>query len=626
MAVQIISQIQQSLWDTGLTHESSFEMALLILAWGKVSAAQAIPVELRLAPSLLDQPARIPMVLAQLGDSDPSRFGVFGDAKLVMQIDGARFRPAFDLVLRQTKSGIVEAVDATSFADHTTEVPGSMPSEVASFMLGLADLHPADSVYLPWDSRGQLAMRSVKAKATAYVETVSQSTIPALISILSEEQFEVHRADPLRSPSAVERGNLRKFEVSVAFPPLGARYDGGVVEHDWFGRFPERTASGAVLAIRHLLSQTRRRIVVAVQNSLLFSTGAELALRQSLVSQGIVEAVIAMRSGLLSYTNIPLSILLLDPRGGHDRIKFVSAESARFNEAVSKARFRLTNLDELLDIVSNKTATGNSAIVASTKLGSDAQLQVNRYVIPETTKRLRKMISTVRTVRLGDLVETIRPTPLKTDGNLMEVFEVGAADLPPYGYIARPGRMVKIDGGVAEKNRRQFLRAFDIVLIVKGSVGKVGIVPEVVQVPGAGGWVAGQSAIVLRANNTVNFDSRALALQLRSPLGQQLLSSIVSGATIPLIQLRELLNLPIPVPPMAESCRAAEVLDKEMKIQMEIEHLQRLQAQVAEDPHTSKTDEVAQSVSKKVQPNRRPNSARVSMFTEQPIGRRFRDS
>jgi type I restriction enzyme M protein len=60
-----------------------------------------------------------------------------------------------------------------------------------------------------------------------------------------------------------------------------------------------------------------------------------------------------------------------------------------------------------------------------------------------------------------------------------------------------------------EENADQFLRPYDIVLIIKGSVGKVGIVTTDVpepQVPG--GWVAGQSAIVLRAKQDVFDPSR----------------------------------------------------------------------------------------------------------------------
>lgn len=158
------------------------------------------------------------------------------------------------------------------------------------------------------------------------------------------------------------------------------------------------------------------------------------------------------------------------------------------------------------------------------------------------------MMEKAQTVSLGDVITTVRPMPTTAEKeNALEALEVGASELPPLGYISTPARTVSIARQVAAKNAEQFLRPLDVVLIIKDSVGKVGIVPQHVPPPGPGGWVAGQSAIVLRAK-TSTIDPRALALQLRSPLGQELLSGIVSGATIPLIPLRELTRMQILFP------------------------------------------------------------------------------
>jgi type I restriction enzyme M protein len=164
--------------------------------------------------------------------------------------------------------------------------------------------------------------------------------------------------------------------------------------------------------------------------------------------------------------------------------------------------------------------------------------------------------------------------------------EIGAAELPPLGYIRTAGRTVWVAPQVAEKNAEQFLRPLDIVLIIKGSVGKVGIVPHYVPPPGPGGWVAGQSAIVLRVTPSSTVDPRTLALQLRSPFGQELLKGIVSGATIPLIQLRELTRLPVLVPDLETARRAGEALEEESRIQGEIDRLREAQAEAARDMWT----------------------------------------
>jgi type I restriction enzyme M protein len=79
-------------------------------------------------------------------------------------------------------------------------------------------------------------------------------------------------------------------------------------------------------------------------------------------------------------------------------------------------------------------------------LANDAQLQVNRYVLASSKKRLQARLAAAQTAPLGDLVWTVRPMLTVKDGDdCVEALEVGAADLPPFGYIREPGRAVKID-------------------------------------------------------------------------------------------------------------------------------------------------------------------------------------
>jgi type I restriction enzyme M protein len=149
------------------------------------------------------------------------------------------------------------------------------------------------------------------------------------------------------------------------------------------------------------------------------------------------------------------------------------------------------------------------------------------------------------------------------------------------GYIRTAGRRQQIPAETANKNKGQFLRPDDIVLIIKGSVGKVGIVPQGAPPPGPGGWVAGQSGIILRVNERSTIEPKVLAMELRSPFGQELLKTVSSGATIPLIQLKELLRLQVPVPDAATAEEARSALEGEAEIQSEIEFLQHKQASLA---------------------------------------------
>jgi hypothetical protein len=106
--------------------------------------------------------------------------------------------------------------------------------------------------------------------------------------------------------------------------------------------------------------------------------------------------------------------------------------------------------------------------------------------------------------RLGDVINTVRSMP-KTAEKGRRYRGIGSwrfrtATAWLYQHTLRT---VTVTCEVAEKNVEQFLRPLDV---------------QDVPPPGPGGWVAGQSAIVLRAK-TNTIDSRALALQLRSSFG-----------------------------------------------------------------------------------------------------------
>ena len=572
----IISQMLDSLRDCGLPQQQSFQLCLLILAWAKMSAKKAIPEELRITSTLLDDPVKTRKAFELFGASE--------DVGEELRIPEG-IRPTFELAMRLSDTGVLQQLDvadAICALDSRYLVDAALPPEVATLLVDLAGIRSGDSVYTPWDNGGQLAARAVRTASKVFLETPLSWPIAFFVSLLSDKPFDVTFTDPITKPSAVEGGKPRKFDVAVSFPTLGLKYDPDVVRQDWFDRFPERTTSGSVLAIRHLLSQANRRVVVAVPNSLLFSVGAELSLREDLVEKGLIEAVIAMPAGLLSYSKSPFAILVLDPVGKHNEIRFVNADVPRFREASSKPKFRLTELAELIQLTFDPSYSEYARTAfAEEVMGRGAQLQVNRYVLQESSKRYLWYFENTAWGLLGDMVDTVRPMPTTPNRKgAIEVREIGAVDLPPYGYILEPGRTVYVDREIAAKNKEQFLQPLDIVLIVKGSVGKLGIVPPQVQSSGQGGWVAGQSAIVLRRNSEVGIDSRALAIQLRSPLGQELLSTIVSGAAIPLIQLRELMHLEILDMDEDATRQAIDALEEETRLQREIDRLKQAQSEV----------------------------------------------
>ena len=578
MTNRAIYQIVDSVRGTGLDRDKSLELALQLLAWEKLSRKNRIAKELAFSAEYIKYPEKVLNVFQALSASGGLMFKAFSNIPPVIGVNPYALRDALEVVSRLSATGVLDNADVLNLAEERfiSPVGGylNMPGEVADLMSAIADIRSSDSVYTPWDSSfAQLASRAAIKSKDVYYESILHSSIPALVSLLSTNEFEVSISNPILQPTAIEGGKPRLFDITVAFPPFGMKYPADEIRRDLFNRFPERTTIGSVLAVRHAISQTKSKLVIAVQNSLLFSHGYEKELRKDLVEKGMIEAVIAMPNGLLSLTNIAFTILVVNPKGGLNSVRFINADSPEFYVGVARTRNDLRNIDGLLELIKSNKESANCSIVSNqVVISNDAQLQVDRYVVSDSRKRLEKQLSGLRKIQLGDIARTVRAIPLGSiESKPIAVMEIGAADLSQFGYIAPKGKTISVDENLAKRYEDCFLRPLDIVLIVKGSVGKIGIVPADVPGPGNGGWVAGQSAIVLRVHP--EYCAQSLFVQLRSPMGQELLAGIVSGATIKLIQLRELMKLEVVQSTSDQDVKSREIIDSEERLEREIQKI-----------------------------------------------------
>src|SRR5690606_20789758 len=120
-------------------------------------------------------------------------------------------------------------------------------------MIALAGIEPTQTVYIPWESSGQLATRVARSGARVWVES-QMPVLPAQALTLTDcPNWELRVAEPISAPVALEKGRLVRFDTAVCHPPMGLRYSHDIAESDLFDRFVEKTPVGNVLQIRHLL-------------------------------------------------------------------------------------------------------------------------------------------------------------------------------------------------------------------------------------------------------------------------------------------------------------------------------------------------------------------------------------
>lgn len=201
--------------------------------------------------------------------------------------------------------------------------------------------------------------------------------------------------DTLNNPQLVENDRLMKFDVCVANPPFSLKKWGAEnAESDKYNRFwrgvPPKD-KGDYAFITHMVETAKPksgRISVIVPHGVLFRSGAEGKIREALLKENIVDAVIGLPAGLFQTTGIPVAVLILDRSrevgGKNEHKKDVLFIEASKEFKVGKAQNTLTqeNIDKIYDTYVARQDVEKFAHVANIEEieENDFNLNITRYV------------------------------------------------------------------------------------------------------------------------------------------------------------------------------------------------------------------------------------------------------
>lgn len=131
---------------------------------------------------------------------------------------------------------------------------------------------------------------------------------------------EIEREDTLRSPAFRDKqGGLRKFDLVIANPPFSPKNWGHErlkASGDPFGRIKHLPpkSHGEMAFVQHMVASLspKGRMAVVLPNGVFFRGGAELAVREDLVAQDLIEAIVQLPKDLFYGAGIPACILVLN--------------------------------------------------------------------------------------------------------------------------------------------------------------------------------------------------------------------------------------------------------------------------------------------------------------------------
>lgn len=450
-----------------------------------------------------------------------------------------------------------------------------LPYDVAKLAVELAEIDPKEYVYCPFMQSFHPALIADAKSNQVFTEDQQVANYPFLLNILCGANLNHKIGHPIYSPSWVEGGKLKEFDVTVAFPPLGLKYKDEPI--DLFGRFSGRSLFGEVFHIKHCLAQTKRKAIIAVPQGFLFRTSAgEKDLKSDLVTGGFLEAVIALPGSLLRNTNIPIALIVLNKAHefrSHFETVFVDASSQNFF-STQLGKNTLQNIDEIVQLVKSRISGQFSEIVSADQCEANSyNLLPNRYVLSQEQKKLQSILESNEVVVLEDIANLIRPQSVRSkDASVEDFYEVMLNDVPGNGYIKTPERTIGVGPKLLRRANQLLLQPHDVLVSVKGTIGRVGIVPESFE----GKWLAGQAFQIIRLEpGSQIIDPHVLYMYLKSSVCNDILKSRAAGATVQMIQIRDMKKLPVIVLSREQQLKVLENFQKEIKIQKEIEQLQR---------------------------------------------------
>jgi len=168
------------------------------------------------------------------------------------------------------------------------------------------------------------------------------------------DNFRIEWGDVLRNPRLIEGDRLMKFDIVVANPPFSLDkwgYDEASADpfHRYHRGLPPKS-KGDWAFISHMVETAREgtgRIGVVVPHGVLFRGAAEGRIRQRMIEENLLEAVIGLPANLFFGTGIPAAILLFNKGKTHGDVLFIDA-SREFKEAKNQNLLTDEHLEKIV--------------------------------------------------------------------------------------------------------------------------------------------------------------------------------------------------------------------------------------------------------------------------------------
>jgi hypothetical protein len=480
---------------------------------------------------------------------------------------------------------------------HARAVSYGVPSydpRLCDLLVATADVEGGDQVWVPFDVTGQIVFRVAARGATAWLAQLHGASLATIkLILLSASDTSLRNVVRLESRGDAPSVSPKlRFTHAIVTAPMGApglsNYWSELEQvppvREFEPVFLDFDRSDAQ-AIATIWPRVSRAAIFLVSPSVLFAKGQESRLRRALLYAGpgnAVAGVYALPNRLLSHTNMAPNVLLLANDHSRRGTRMVDIAAQLVDGRYSNRLAKDLDVSKAMALMSSDEPVADLAVLVGPE-----ECRQNDYCLLPSRYTRRVVDFGERRVPLRKLLQRaeLRISPPGQDPDALTVWEIGPTQLDRWRPIEHlPEKTVQI---TQKRLLNASLRPGDLVVCVKGSVGKVGLVGSLVQpratdatsdndLPSrdavdATDAVPAQSCIGLRPDGTHVLPEYLFAF-MRSQDFLRQLDSLRVGASLPHVTPSTMLDsIQVPVPTLEEQAKLAmkyfEIRDLEARIE-----------------------------------------------------------
>ena len=276
------------------------------------------------------------------------------------------------------------------------------PAVMSRLLAKLADAKKGHTILDPACGSGSLLLEAAKQADekdfALFGQEVNGSTwalVRMNMFLHGQDSAVIKWCNTLTSPELVQNGRLMQFDRVVANPPFSLdKWGFEEAQNDKYNRFsrgvpPKSVADYAFVShIVESLKPTSGKAAIIVPHGVLFRGGAEGRIREKLLQENLIDAVIGLPAGMFSSTGIPVAILVIDRSreqgGANAKRKDVLFIDASRDYIEDKKQVNLSEAQEkkIIDTYFSRTAIEKYSHAATFEelRENDFNLNIPRYV------------------------------------------------------------------------------------------------------------------------------------------------------------------------------------------------------------------------------------------------------